>query len=54
MLLTKIMIKNYHQNPKQGKQIRQKKKKNSPETSLKTLSQEDIYRIVRPKYLFIE
>mgnify|MGYP004520713189 FL=1 len=31
-----------------------KKKKNSPETSSKTLSQEDIYRIVRPKYLFIE
>lgn len=31
-----------------------KKKKNSPEASSKSLSQEEIYSIVRPKYLFIE
>ena len=34
--------------------IKKKKKKSSSEIASETLSPEDIYRIVRPRYLFIE
>lgn len=41
-------------NKKLSPDIKKKKKKSSSEIASETLSPEDIYRIVRPKYLFIE